>query len=53
MLTDIQKQLLAEIADLHKVPEGAYNIRANGVSAAIRIPTMTACTASSSARMRM
>ena len=33
MLTDIQKQLLAEIADLHKVPEGAYNIRANGVSA--------------------
>ena len=33
MLTDIQKQLLVEIADLHKVPEGAYNIRANGVSA--------------------
>ena len=33
MLTDIQKQLLAEIADLHKVPEGAYNIRANGVYA--------------------
>lgn len=33
MLTDIQKQLLAEIADLHKVPKGAYNIRANGVSA--------------------
>ena len=33
MLTDIQKQLLAEIADLHKVPEGAYNIRANGESA--------------------
>lgn len=33
MLTDIQKQLLAEIADLHKVPEGAYNIRANGASA--------------------
>ena len=33
MLTDIQKQLLAEISDLHKVPEGAYNIRANGVSA--------------------
>lgn len=33
MLTDIQKQLLAEIADLHKVPEGAYNIRANGISA--------------------
>ena len=33
MLTEIQKQLLAEIADLHKVPEGAYNIRANGTSA--------------------
>ena len=32
MLNDIQKQLLAEIADLHKVPEGAYNIRANGES---------------------
>ena len=26
----IQEQLLAEIADLHGVPEGAYNIRANG-----------------------
>jgi len=26
----IQVQLLAEIADLHGVPEGAYNIRANG-----------------------
>ena len=33
MLSEIQKQLLAEIADLHKVPEGAYNIRANGESA--------------------
>ena len=30
MLDAIQKQLLAEIADLHKTPEGAYNIRANG-----------------------
>lgn len=30
----IQKSLLAEIADLHEIPEGAYNIRANGVSAA-------------------
>lgn len=28
----IQENLLAEIADLHGVPEGAYNIRANGVS---------------------
>ena len=33
MLSDVQKRLLAEIADLHKVPEGAYNIRANGTSA--------------------
>jgi Fe-S cluster assembly scaffold protein SufB len=28
----IQKNLLREIADLHEVPEGAYNIRANGTS---------------------
>ena len=28
----IQENLLAEIADLHGVPEGAYNIRSNGVS---------------------
>lgn len=26
----IQKNLLAQVAELHKVPEGAYNIRANG-----------------------
>ena len=32
MLNEIQKQLLAEIADLHKIPVGAYNIRANGES---------------------
>ena len=30
----IQKNLLAQVADLHTVPEGAYNIRANGTSAA-------------------
>jgi len=30
----IQKSLLEQVADLHTVPEGAYNIRANGVSAA-------------------
>ena len=30
MLDDIQKRLLAEVADLHEVPEGAYNIRSNG-----------------------
>ena len=29
MVDEIQKRLLAEIADLHEVPEGAYNIRAN------------------------
>ena len=34
MLNDIQKQILAEVADLHGVPEGAYNIRADGESAA-------------------
>lgn len=33
MLNDVQKRILAEIADLHKVPTGAYNIRANGESA--------------------
>ena len=32
-LDEIQKRLLREVADLHKVPEGAYNIRANGESA--------------------
>lgn len=30
MVDEIQKRILAEVADLHKVPEGAYNIRANG-----------------------
>lgn len=29
-LDEIQKRLLAEVADLHKVPTGAYNFRANG-----------------------
>ena len=29
----IQKNLLAEVADLHEIPTGAYNIRANGKSA--------------------
>ena len=32
-LDAIQKQILLEVADLHKTPEGAYNIRANGESA--------------------
>ena len=26
----IEKNLLAQVADLHEIPEGAYNIRANG-----------------------
>lgn len=34
MIDAIQKQLLEEIADLHEVPSGAYNIRANGAMAA-------------------
>ena len=32
----IQKRILEEVADLHTVPEGAYNIRANGQSAGRR-----------------
>ncbi|MCR5272689.1 MAG: SufD family Fe-S cluster assembly protein [Lachnospiraceae bacterium] len=31
-LDEIQKRLLREVADLHKVPEGAYNIRSNSQS---------------------
>ena len=31
-LTDIQKHVLEEVADLHKTPVGAFNIRANGES---------------------
>lgn len=30
MVDEIQKRLLEEIAGLHEMPEGAYNIRANG-----------------------
>ncbi len=32
-LDETQKRILEEVADLHEVPEGAYNIRANGKSA--------------------
>ena len=39
MMDEIQKRLLLEVADLHEVPEGAYNIRANR-------PTTSARTAS-------
>ena len=34
MIDQIQQRILEEVADLHVVPEGAYNIRANGESAA-------------------
>ena len=33
MIDQIQKTLLEEVADLHGVPAGAYNIRANGMMA--------------------
>ncbi len=33
-MDQIQKTLLEQVADLHDVPSGAYNIRANGASAA-------------------
>lgn len=29
-MDQIQKRILEEVADLHEIPEGAYNIRANG-----------------------
>ena len=32
-MDEIQKTLLMQVADLHEVPAGAYNIRANGESA--------------------
>ena len=32
-MDEIQKTLLEQVADLHEVPAGAYNIRANGTSA--------------------
>lgn len=32
-LGEIEKRLLMEVADLHQVPEGAYNIRSNSESA--------------------
>ena len=33
MIDPIQQHLLEEVAQLHTVPEGAYNIRANGKKA--------------------
>ena len=35
-LDEIQKRLLKEVADLHSVPEGAFNIRSNSESVARR-----------------
>ena len=35
-MDEIQKRLLEEIADLHDIPAGAYNLRANGESAGRR-----------------
>lgn len=32
-LSELELQMLRQIADLHKIPEGAYNIRADGESA--------------------
>lgn len=34
MIDEIQQRILEEVADLHEMPEGAYNIRANGAMAA-------------------
>ena len=31
-MDEVQLRLLKEVADLHDVPEGAYNLRANGES---------------------
>lgn len=35
-LDSIQKRLLEEIADLHSIPDGAYNVRSNSASAGRR-----------------
>ena len=35
-MDQIQKRILEEVAGLHEVPEGAYNIRANSQSAGRR-----------------
>lgn len=34
-MDEIQKRIIAEVADLHEVPAGAYSIRANGESAGL------------------
>ena len=35
-LDEIQMRLLREVADLHEIPEGAYNIRSNSQAAGRR-----------------
>ena len=35
-MDEIQKNLLLQVADLHEIPAGAYNIRSNGESAGRR-----------------
>lgn len=48
-MDNIQKRILQEVADLHTIPEGAYNIRANGESTgrrsteSIEITSKTEC----------
>ena len=48
-MDEVQKRLIREVADLHDIPEGAYNFRANGESigrkttANINITTKTEC----------
>ena len=34
-MDEIQERILMEVADLNGVPEGAYNIRANGKMASL------------------
>lgn len=39
MIDEIQKRILEEVADLHTIPDGAYNIRANGLSVGRNVTT--------------
>ena len=47
-LNEIQKRLIQEVADLHEVPMGAYNFRANGGLAGRNRRTAAALTSISS-----
>ena len=44
-MDSLQKSMLEKIADLHEVPEGAYNIRSNGALAARNTTASTSKTA--------